>query len=150
MLNRTIIESKSDSIIKILLWFHTTKEKALGSARRLMKLNTSKITALGLWDAIREHEGKQFLTKKGLPFTYTIKGGELFTDRRERSITRSTFEKAYEKLVQDQVGEDAPKKIVGPKTLNLYGAPYIWAVFLGIGLIEEPLYIQEEMELPKG
>ena len=63
--------------------------------RRHMKLNTAKITAPGLWDEIRAHEGKQFLTKKGLPFTYTIKGGELFTDRRERSITRSTFEKAF-------------------------------------------------------
>jgi len=112
-----------------------------------MKLNTTKITLPGLWDAIRAHEGKQFLTKKGLPFTYTIKGGELFTDRRGGSITRSTFEKAYEKLVQDQVGEDAPKKIVGPKTLNLYGAPYIWAVFLGIGLIEEAVYVQQKMDV---
>ena len=60
---------------------------------------------------------------------------------------RSTFEKAYEKLVQDQVGEDAPKKIVGPKTLNLYGAPYIWAVFLGIGLIEEAVYVQQKMDI---
>ncbi len=112
-----------------------------------MKLNTAKATVPGLWDVIREHEGQQFLTKKGLPFTYSIKGGELFTSRRERSITRSTFEKAYEKLIQDQEGEDAPKKIVGPKTLNCYGAPYVWAVFMGIGLIEEPLYIQEELDI---
>lgn len=112
-----------------------------------MRLNTSKISVPGLWDAIRAYEGKEFLTKKGLPFTYTIKGGELFTDRRERSITRSTFEKAYEKLIQDQEGEDAPKKIVGPKTLNLYGAPYIWAVFTGIGLIEETVYVQQELDL---
>ena len=54
---------------------------------------------------------------------------------------------AYEKLIQDQTGEDAPRKIVGPKTLNLYGAPYIWAVFMGIGLIEETVYVQEEMDL---
>lgn len=116
-----------------------------------MELNTSTITLSGLWDAIRAHEGEQFLTKKGLPFTYIIKGGELFTDRRERSITRSTFEKAYEKLIQDQTGEDAPKKIVGPKTLNLYGAPYIWAVFVGIGLIKDSSggssYVQMEMNL---
>ena len=116
-----------------------------------MELNTSTITLSGLWDAIRAHEREQFLTKKGLPFTYTIKGGELFTDRRERSITRSTFEKAYEKLIQDQTGEKAPKKIVGPKTLNLYGAPYIWAVFVGIGLIKDSSYglsyVPMEMDL---
>lgn len=112
-----------------------------------MKLNTTKITVPGLWDVIQAYEGKKFLTKKGLPFTYIIKGGELFTDRRERSITRSTFEKAYEKLLQDQTGDNAPKKIVGPKTLNVYGAPYVWAVFIGIGLIEEPVYIQEELSV---
>jgi len=112
-----------------------------------MKLNTSKITVPGLWDAIQAQEGKRFLTKKGLPFTYTIKGGELFTDRRERSITRSTFEKAYRKLILDQEGENAPKKIVGPKTLNVYGAPYVWAVFVGLGIIEETSYVQ--LEIPE-
>ena len=111
-----------------------------------MTLNTTRINVPGLWDEIRACEGKQFLSKKDLPFTYTIKGGELVTDRRERSITRSTFEKAYEKLLRDQVGEGAPKRIVGPKTLNVYGAPYVWAVFTGIGMIEEELYIQEEMQ----
>ncbi|MCM1044292.1 MAG: hypothetical protein NC417_02170 [Candidatus Gastranaerophilales bacterium] len=90
-----------------------------------------------LWGTIEAHQGKPFLTKKGLPFTYYVKGGELFTDRRERSITKSTFDKAYEKLLQDQLGEEAPRRIVGPKTLNMYGAPYIWAVFAGIGLICE-------------
>lgn len=111
-----------------------------------MTLNTTRINVPGLWDEIRACEGKQFLTKKGLPFTYTIKGGELFTDRRERSITRSTFEKAYEKLIKDQTGEAAPRKIVGPKTLNVYGAPYVWAVFVGLGIIEEAAYIQLSLE----
>lgn len=112
-----------------------------------MKLNTSEINISNLWNTISEYEGRSFLTKKGLPFTYTIRGGELFTDRRERSITRSTFEKAYEKLYKDQVGENAAKRIAGPKTLNMYGAPYVWAVFMGIGLIEEELYLQQEMDL---
>ena len=119
---------------------------AAGREVQSMKLNTSRISVPGLWDEIQAPEGKQFLTKKGLPFTYTIKGGELFTDRRERSITRSTFEKAYNKLIQDQEGEDAPKKIAGPKTLNVYGAPYVWAVFVGIGSIEDTVYVQLKLE----
>ncbi len=110
-----------------------------------MKFNADKIKTDNVWDVIVSKAGEEFLTKKGLPFTYTIKGGELFTDRRERSITKSTFEKAYEKLYRDQVGETAPRNIVGPKTLNVYGAPYVWAVFMGIGLIEEDLYIQETL-----
>ena len=102
-----------------------------------MKFNCSSIPISSLWDVIVDNQGKKFKTKKGLPFTYSVKGGELFTYRRERSITSSTFEKAYEKLQADQNGENAPGKIVGPKTLNMYGAPYVWAVFMGIGLIEE-------------
>lgn len=102
-----------------------------------MRINLSVIKDGDLWGTIEKHQGKTFLTKKGLPFTYYVKGGELFTDRRERSITKSTFDKAYEKLVKDQLGEDSPRLITGPKTLNMYGAPYIWAVFAGIGLIEE-------------
>lgn len=102
-----------------------------------MILHTEKITAANLWQVIEERAGSPFFTKKGLPFTYLVKGGELFTDRRERSITRSTFEKAYEKLCRDRLGEEPPQKIVGPKTLNLYGAPYVWAVLVGIGFLEE-------------
>jgi len=113
-----------------------------------MKFNRDQITVSNLWNVILQHEGESFVTKKGLPFVYSIKGGELFTDRRERSITRSTFEKAYEKLERDQCGDGASRRIVGPKTLNVYGAPYVWAVFAGIGLIEEETqYIQEELEL---
>lgn len=112
-----------------------------------MTLNTSKITIENLWAVIQEKAGEPFATKKGLPFTYTIKGGELFTDRRERSITRSTFEKAYEKICRDWTGENPECKIVGPKTLNVYGAPYVWAVFVGIGLIVEPIYEQQKMKL---
>lgn len=112
-----------------------------------MKFNRDEIPFSRLWDVIVSHAGKSFATKKGLPFVYSIKGGELFTDRRERSITRSTFEKAYDKLERDQCGDEAPRRIVGPKTLNVYGAPYVWAVFTGIGLIEEDAqYCQEELE----
>ena len=52
-----------------------------------MVFHHEAFTIDNLWDKIVEQEGREFLTKKGLPFTYTIKGGELFTDRRERSIT---------------------------------------------------------------
>ena len=91
-----------------------------------MKLDTSKITIENLWGVIIDHAGEPFSTKKGLAFTYSIKGGELFTDRRERSITRSTFEKAFQKI------QENPQEISGPKKLNVYGAPYVWAVLATI------------------
>lgn len=84
--------------------------------------NGRKITPENLWDHLTACQGETFYTKKGLPFTYYIKGGELFTSRRERSITRSTFERAYRKML------DNPEEITGPKALNVYGAPYVWAI----------------------
>lgn len=93
-----------------------------------------KITVELLWDWIVSRQGDTFYTKKGLPFTYHIKGGELFASRRERSITRSTFEKAYAKMCE------TPGQIPGPKKLNVYGAPYVWAILVmvpGIGPEEE-------------
>ena len=80
------------------------------------------ITVENLWQVIESHQGENFLTVKHLPFTYTIKGGELFTDRKRKSITRSTFEKAYIRV------QEEPESITGPKTLNVFGAPYIWAL----------------------
>ena len=77
-----------------------------------------------LWQEIARHAGETFFTKKGLPFSYAVRGGEMFVDRREKTITRSTFEKAYDKL---QKGG-----IYGPKALGMYGAPYIWGCCPGL------------------
>lgn len=79
-----------------------------------------------LWEQILARQGETFYTKKGLPFTYYIKGGELFASRRERSITRSTFEKAFRKI------QDNPQEVSGPKKLNVYGAPYVWAILSAV------------------
>ncbi len=42
------------------------------------------------WLLLQQHQGETFHTAKGLPFTYTIRGGELFVNRRRKSITVST------------------------------------------------------------
>ncbi|RKJ04865.1 hypothetical protein D7X87_09830 [bacterium D16-54] len=89
------------------------------------------ITAENLWDIIIAHQGETFYTAKGLPFTYTIKGGEFFTDRKKKSITRATFEKAFLKIQ-----EDTSHKITGPKALNVFGAPYVFAMFRQLGVVE--------------
>lgn len=81
------------------------------------------ITIEELWDLLIEHQNETFYTMKQLPFQYYIKGGELFVDRRSKSITKATFAQALQKL------KDDPYKITGPKSLNVFGAPYVWAVF---------------------
>lgn len=97
---------------------------------KLRKGSQIMIPVENLWDTIAAHQGETFYTAKGLPFTYTIKGGEFFTDRKKKSITRATFEKAYLKLL-----EDTDHRITGPKALNVFGAPYIFATFHHLDLL---------------
>ena len=47
-----------------------------------------------VWALLQQHQQEVFHTAKGLPFTYTIRGGELFVDRRQKSITVSTVANA--------------------------------------------------------
>lgn len=84
--------------------------------------NGNEITIDTLWTMLVQHQNETFYTAKKLPFTYTIKGGEMFIDRRSKSLTRSTFQKALQKLETEQ------ERITGPKSLNVFGAPYIWAL----------------------
>lgn len=54
-------------------------------------------------------------------------------DRREKSITRATIIKAYDRI------QEAPEEITGPKRLNAFGAPYIWAIFLQLKIAAAPV-----------
>lgn len=51
-----------------------------------------------VWALLQQHQQEVFHTAKGLPFTYTIRGRELFVDRRQKSITVSTVANALEKI----------------------------------------------------
>ena len=75
-----------------------------------------------LWQMLIDHQNETFYTMKKLPFCYQVKGGEIFVDRRSKSITKATFEQALNKL------DANPGKITGPKSLNVFGAPYVWAI----------------------
>ena len=91
------------------------------------------VTIENLWDELKSHQGEIFYTAKGLPFTYTIKGGEFFSDRKRKSITRATFERSFLKIQ-----EDKENKITGPKSLNVFGAPYTYATFRQLGVVPKP------------
>ena len=90
-----------------------------------------------LWEKIKENEGRAFKTARGLPYTYSIKRnkdgeqlGEIVIDRREgKTITRSTILLAYKKAVE------LGSIVKGPKKLGVFGASYIYPVFLKIGVI---------------
>lgn len=90
-----------------------------------------QIDAQQLWNEIVAHQGEIFYTAPKLPFTYVVRGGELFTNRKKKSITRATVERAYA-----WVEDDAAREIVGPKSLNVFGAPYIWAIFAALEIVD--------------
>lgn len=82
------------------------------------------------WELLLQHQGETFYTVKGLEFQYRIAGGELFVDRKAKSITRATVEKALVKV------RSMPEAVTGPKSLGVFGAPYIWALFVTLGIVE--------------
>lgn len=92
-------------------------------------------TVQDVWALLQAHAGETFYTSKGLPFCYQIRGGELFVDRRSKSITISTVANA---LVRIQEREAAGELITGPKKIGCYGASYLYPVFLQLGIIHLP------------
>ena len=83
-----------------------------------------------LWQELAYLQGCLFTTSKGLDFTYKIHGEEMFVDRKEKSITRATVMKAYQKVVE--LGGE----VKGPKTLGTIGASYLYPIFVKMGLIK--------------
>lgn len=82
-----------------------------------------------LWERLAGYQGEIFYTAKKLPFTFTIRGREMFVDRRQKSITQATFQKALQKI------EAEPEKVTGPKSLGVFGAPYVYAILVRMEVI---------------
>ena len=88
-------------------------------------------TIEAIWQLLQQHQGETFHTAKGLPFT----GGELFVNRRRKSITVSTVRRALEKIT---LLEAAGEVITGPKKIGCYGASYLYPVLLALDVLERP------------
>lgn len=103
--------------------------------------NLWQATTDALWQAILAFESYSFSTTSGLPFTYEFKlnrrgekGNEIVVSRKEKTITRSSVEKALA-VVMDK-NEPLPVKMSTPKELNVFGASYIYPLFIRFGLVE--------------
>ena len=79
-----------------------------------------------LWEAILAFEGAIFYTARGLEYWYTIRGNEMFVSRKEKSVTRASILVAYKKA--QELG-----CVTGPKQLGVFGASYLYPVFLEAG-----------------
>lgn len=116
-------------------------------------------SSFNLWNCVCLFAGYPFVTtgrggKGGAKFKYTVPsseerrgggrkydgedvegfGNEIFIinskgEKREKSITRSSVDYAFS-IVQEKGGE-----ITGPKHLKIYGASYVYSLFVRFGLI---------------
>lgn len=87
-----------------------------------------KLTSEDLWNAIVSYEGMVFYTAKGLEYSYTIRGKEMTVSRKKKTVTKASILMAYEKVLEIE-------SVTGPKQLGVYGASYIYPIFLKLGII---------------
>ena len=95
-----------------------------------------------LWQELIRLQGEAFRTARGLEFTYEIRGNELFVDRKDKSITRSTVDLTYRKAMDLlRAGEI----VDGPKKLGTFGASYLFPIFIKLGVIPP---LDEQLRIP--
>lgn len=87
-----------------------------------------------LWQVVSALQKCSFYTVKGILFSYSIRGNEMFADRKEKSITRATVVLAARRVLEKQAQGTV---ISGPKKIGTFGASYLYPIFLKIGLIAE-------------
>lgn len=96
-----------------------------------------------LWEAVVAFENYPLKTTSGLDFSYTFKtnrlgekGNEIRVSRKEKTITRSTVEMAFDKVMEKRQSGELPVRMSSPKELGVFGASYIYPLFIRFGLIE--------------
>ncbi len=83
-----------------------------------------------LWETLKLFSGYSFTTVKGLRFHYTVNGNEILIDRKKKSITRSSVNIALKETMEMK------GNVNGPKKLKVFGASYLYSIFLRFGLIK--------------
>lgn len=84
-----------------------------------------------LWNMLVYLQGCVFLTAKGLKFTYQIRGGEMFVNRKSKSVTQATVFMAFRKAMELE------GIVAGPKKLGTFGASYLYPIFERLGVIKK-------------
>jgi len=92
-------------------------------------------TIEAIWQLLQQHQGETFHTAKGLPFTYSIRGGGVFVVPRGAWAPVSPRPRGLEKIT---LLEAAGEVITGPKKIGCYGASYLYPVLLALDVLERP------------
>lgn len=108
--------------------YRERKQKCAEFRSQLSALPESE-QEMKLWSMLLYLQGCVFLTAKGLKFTYKIKGGEMFVNRKSKSITQATIFMAFRKAME------LGGAVSGPKKLGTFGASYLYPIFVRLGVI---------------
>ena len=108
--------------------YRERKQKCAEFSAKLSTL-TEREREEALWSLLAGLQGCVFLTAKGLKFTYKIHGGEMFVNRKSKSITQATVFMAFRKAME------LGGVVAGPKKLGTFGVSYLYPVFVRIGVI---------------
>ena len=77
------------------------------------------VSIIEVWSRIRQHEGENFETITGLPFTYEVHGNSIITSRTDFELSKSDVEKILERV---------PVKGPGEISNDVRGSAYLWAI----------------------
>lgn len=80
-----------------------------------------------VWNRIKEYEGKEFYTKRGLNLTYIFLGDYIQPSRTNYKISKNDFKKAFNLM-----------PLSGPKEINniCRGPAYIYAILMDERVLE--------------
>ncbi len=124
----------TQSIYSYLPYDITASQTDAAERKRLQREREAAVERIvdfeSLWATIVLFDGYPFYTAKGLLFRYKVKGGELFVNRKEKSITESSVRICYEKAVEMN------GIVPGPKKLGVFGASYLYPVLVRFGVIK--------------
>lgn len=122
------------------------ERKAIVEALEEAMVDSSSEMALDmLWAAVIAFENYTFSTIKGLTFRYTVRrkngmiGNEIFVNRKEKSITKSSVNIAFKKALELDV-------VAGPKQLGVFGASYLYPMFIRFGIIKNGKGMEQKKE----
>lgn len=138
------LEQKSPNAIRCARYREKKKENCEFESPlyRLEALSPSRQEDM-LWHTLIEKQADTYITSgrgrvPGKPFTYTIRGGEMFVSLKEKSLTKATVMMAFRKALEVQAKEGYVK---GPKRLGTFGASYLYAIFVQLGIIRNKPHI---------
>jgi hypothetical protein len=111
---------------------YRSRKQSVEALKEVMESGHQTAAEAALWYTLILFQEYPFSTAKGLRFSYSIKGNEIFFTRKEKSVTRATVNLALKKAMELQ---ENGIKITGPKKLGCFGASYLYPVFVRIDII---------------